>query len=64
LVKHFQSVNGKTEKSKIEELVLVKQEKSNISEKYLLTIIDSSLDGIAVVNGKGKFEFGNILFSE
>lgn len=62
LAKHFLSVNGKTEKSKIEELVLVKQEKSNISEKYLMAIIDSSLDGIAVVNEKGKFEFGNHSF--
>jgi len=62
LAKHFRSVNGKTEKSKIEELVLVKQEKSNTSEKYLLAIIDSSLDGIAVVNKKGKFEFGNNSF--
>lgn len=32
------------------------------SEKYLKTIIDSSLDGIAVVNMQGEIEFGNDSF--
>jgi two-component system cell cycle sensor histidine kinase/response regulator CckA len=62
LAEPFLSVNGKTEKGKIEEQVLVKEEKSILSEKYLLAIIDSSLDGIAVVNEKGKFEFANESF--
>lgn len=32
------------------------------SEKYLRTIIDSSIDGIAVVDEQGKIEFGNDSF--
>ena len=60
MAEHLRSGYEKSE-SKIEEIVLFK-EKSSISEKYLKTIIDSSLDGIAVVNEKGNFEFGNDSF--
>jgi len=43
-------------------LLLKRQEKSTVSEKYLRTIIESSLDGITVVDEHGKFEFGNDSF--
>lgn len=33
-----------------------------VDEKYLRTIIDSSIDGIAVVDEQGKIEFGNNSF--
>lgn len=32
------------------------------SEKYLSTIVESSLDGIAVIDEEGRFEFGNVSF--
>ncbi len=38
------------------------QEKLYNSEKYLRAIIESSLDGIAVVNHQGEIEFGNDSF--
>ncbi len=52
----------KTEKSKLESQLEEVYKKLCESEKYLRTIIDSSIDGIAVVDEKGKFEFGNESF--
>ncbi|HEY6626055.1 MAG TPA: PAS domain S-box protein [Ignavibacteriaceae bacterium] len=59
---HFRSVYEKSDKSKLEGLFLEQEEKSSASEKYLRTIIESTLDGITVVDEYGKFEFGNDSF--
>ena len=50
--------NAKCTEDKIKEIYT----KLYKSEKYLKTIIDSSLDGIAVVNMQGEIEFGNDSF--
>ncbi|MFZ3382971.1 MAG: PAS domain S-box protein [Candidatus Methanoperedens sp.] len=62
MAKHFRSVYEKSDKNKLEELLLEQEEKSSLSEKYLRTIIESSLYGITVVDENGKFEFGNDSF--
>ena len=62
LATHFRSVYEKSDKSKLEGLFLEQEEKSSASEKYLRTIIESTLDGITVVDEYGKFEFGNDSF--
>ena len=54
--------NEKTEKIKFEEQLKEVCKKLYESEKYLRTIIDSSIDGIAVVDEQGKIEFGNDSF--
>ncbi|NJD52788.1 MAG: PAS domain S-box protein [Candidatus Methanoperedens sp.] len=59
---HFRSIYEKSDKNKLEELLLEQEEKSILSEKYLWMIIESSLYGIAVVDENGKFEFGNDSF--
>jgi len=61
LAKTFQSICEKPEKDKVGELVFETQEISE-SEKYLRMIVDSSLDGITVVDEQGKFEFVNDSF--
>lgn len=61
LAQHFRSMYGKSDKNRLEELLL-EEEKSSLSEKYLRTIIESSLYGITVVDENGKFEFGNDSF--
>ncbi len=48
--------------SKLEIKLMEAYEKLYESEKYLRTIIDSSIDGITVVNEQGRFEFGNDSF--
>ncbi len=56
------SLSDKPEKSTLEEPLLEPSERSYESEKYLRMIIDSSPDGITVVDEQGRFEFGNDSF--
>ncbi len=46
----------------LDELLIEKHENTGEYKKYLTAIIDSSLDGITVVDEQGKFEFGNDSF--
>ncbi len=58
----IQFYDKKAEKSKLESQLKEAYKKLYESEKYLRTIIDSSIDGIAVVDDHGKVEFGNDSF--
>jgi len=49
-------------KEKLEEKIKEMHNALYSSERYLRTIIESSLDGIAVVDDEGKIEFGNNSF--
>jgi two-component system, sporulation sensor kinase E len=46
-------------RKQLEEKIKEAHRKLYDSEKYLRTIIESSLDGVAVVDEEGRFEFGN-----
>jgi PAS domain S-box-containing protein len=46
-------------REQLEEKINETHKKLYNSEKYLRAIIDSSLDGVAVVDEQGRFEFGN-----
>jgi PAS domain S-box-containing protein len=60
LVEPFRSVYEKPEKSNSEESK--PNEKSDGSNNYFQNIVESSLDGIAVVDEQGKIEYGNDSF--
>ncbi|MCX9009720.1 MAG: PAS domain S-box protein [Candidatus Methanoperedens sp.] len=49
-------------KEHLEEKIEEAHKKLYDSEKYLRTVIESSLDGIAVMDEQGRFEFGNDSF--
>jgi len=49
-------------KDHLEDKIKAAYKKLYDSEKYLRTIIESSLDGIAVADEQGRFEFGNNSF--
>ena len=49
-------------RSKLEEKIKEMHNALYSSERYLRSIIESSLDGIAVVDDQGKIEFGNDSF--
>lgn len=62
MVEPVQFFDGKNGKSKIELHVEEAYENLYESEKYLRTIIESSIDGISVVDEHGIIEFGNDSF--